>query len=95
MDQLRGFYTLRTLPNWALALTGVLGTVVGFSIFILGAGLLLFLVPVVIITGLIIRWRLRHLARKAYEQSRAEGPPVIDGEFKVMDERRGKLRIFH
>ena len=94
MDELRGSYTIRTLPSWALALIGLLGTAVGFAIFILGAGLLLFLVPLLIVAGLIARWRFRHLARKAYEEGRADGPPVIDGEFKVVDERRGKFRIF-
>ena len=94
MDEFRGSYTIRTVPSWALALIGLFGTALGFAIFILGAGLLLFLVPLLIVAGLVARWRLRHLARKADEDSRADGPPVIDGDFKVVDERRGKLRIF-
>ena len=95
MDELRGSYRFTTMPNWVLALIGLLGTAMGFAIFILGAGLLLVLVPLLMIGALVARWRIRQLMRKAYEDSRAEGPPVIDGEFKVVDERRGKLRIFH
>ena len=94
MDEWRGSYSLRTLPSWALGLIGLLGTALGFAIFILGAGLLLVLVPLLIVVGLIARWRLRHLVRKAYEEGRADGPPVIDGDFKVVNERRGKLWIF-
>ena len=94
MDELRGSYRFTTMPNWVLALIGLLGTAMGFAIFILGAGLLLVLVPLLMIGALVSRWRIRQLMRKAYEDSRAEGPPVIDGEFKVVDERRGKLRIF-
>jgi len=94
MDKLRGSYRFTTMPNWVLALIGLLGTAMGFAIFILGAGLLLVLVPLLMIGALVARWRIRQLMRKAYEDSRAEGPPVIDGEFKVVDERRGKLRIF-
>lgn len=94
MSDLHASATVRTLPSWALAVIGVLGTAIGFAIFILGAGLLLVLVPVAIIAILILRWRLRSLARKAYEEGRNDGPPVIDGEFKVVKERRGKLRIF-
>jgi hypothetical protein len=94
MDELRGSYRFTTMPNWVLALIGLLGTAMGFAIFILGAGLLLVLVPLLMIGALVARWRIRQLMRKAYENSRAEGPPVIDGEFKVVDERRGKLRIF-
>ena len=94
MDELRGSYRFTTMPNWVLALIGLLGTAMGFAIFILGAGLLLVLVPLLMIGALVARWRIRQLMRKAYEDSRAEGPPVIEGEFKVVDERRGKLRIF-
>ena len=94
MDELRPSYRFTTMPNWVLALIGLLGTAMGFAIFILGAGLLLVLVPLLMIGALVARWRIRQLMRKAYEDSRAEGPPVIDGEFKVVDERRGKLRIF-
>ena len=94
MDELRGSYRFTTMPNWGLALIGLLGTAMGFAIFILGAGLVLVLVPLLMIGALVARWRIRQLMRKAYEDSRAEGPPVIDGEFKVVDERRGKLRIF-
>ena len=94
MDELRGSYRFTTMPNWVLALIGLLGTAMGFAIFILGAGLLLVLVPLLMIGALVARWRIRQLMRKADEDSRAEGPPVIDGEFKVVDERRGKLRIF-
>ena len=94
MDELRGSYRFTTMPNWVLALIGLLGTAMGFAIFILGAGLLLVLVPLLMIGALVARLRIRQLMRKAYEDSRAEGPPVIDGEFKVVDERRGKLRIF-
>ena len=94
MDELRGSYRFTTMPNWVLALIGLLGTAMGFAIFILGAGQLLVLVPLLMIGALVARWRIRQLMRKAYEDSRAEGPPVIDGEFKVVDERRGKLRIF-
>lgn len=94
MDSSTRVYTIRTLPSWALALIGVVGTAVGFAIFILGAGLLLFLVPILIGAAFIARWRLRHLAQQADQERQSEGPPVIDGEFKVVKERRGKLRLF-
>jgi membrane protein implicated in regulation of membrane protease activity len=94
MSELHASTTLRTLPSWALAVIGVLGAAVGLAIFILGTGLLLILVPSLLIALFILRWRLRSLLRKAQEQSQADGPQVIEGEFKVVKERRGKLRIF-
>ena len=94
MSEIHATYTIRRLPSWALVLIGIFGTALGFAIFILGAGLLLVLVPVCIIALAVLRWRLRSLQRKAYEEGRSEGPPVIEGDFKVVKERRGKLRIF-
>lgn len=89
--------SIRTIriPSWALALIGVFGAVLGFAILMLGAGLLLVVVPVIIIGGLIARWRLNKQMREAYEQSRRDGEPqVIDGEFKVLSERKGRRRFF-
>jgi hypothetical protein len=94
MSEINATYTVRRLPGWAMLLLGILGTALGFAIFILGAGLLLVLIPPLIICLVILRLRLRVLQRRAYEASRKDGAPVIDADFKVVKERRGKLRIF-
>ena len=89
--------SIRTIriPSWALALMGVFGALLGFAILMLGAGLLLVIVPVIVIGGLIARWRLNKRMRQAYEQSRRDGEPqVIEGEFKVLNERKGRRRFF-
>jgi Flp pilus assembly protein TadB len=73
------------LPGWAIGLAAVAVSLVGLTILILGAGLLLFVVPALIVAGLIARWRLNGLIRKAHRQS-ARYPDAIDGDYRVIDE---------
>ena len=73
MDELRGSYRFSTMPSWLLALIGILGTALGFAIFILGAGLLLVLVPLLVIGLMVARWRMRCGGRSRVGRGSGEG----------------------
>jgi hypothetical protein len=91
--QFRDASGIRTVnvPSWAFALFGLLAAAAGITILILGAGLLLILVPVLIVVGFVARWRLRKILREAEMRARDASPDAarsetIEVEYRVVDE---------
>ncbi len=83
------------VPKWAMAIFGILAVALGLTVLVLGAGLLLVLVPVLIVAGLFARWRLRRILRDAEAAARtrqdaAQG--VIEVDYKVVEEKRDDPR---
>ena len=81
-----------TLPRWPLVFGIALTAAFGFVLVAVGIGLALLLAPVVLIGGLIARWRFRKFvetmrARSAEPFQRpGQDPDVIEGEYRVVDE---------
>jgi hypothetical protein len=50
---------------------------------VLAAVLALFIIPAVVIPGLIVRWRLRHMMAGAYRLYE-----IIDVEYRIIDRER-------
>ena len=84
---------IRTInvPQWAIAILAALAFAVGLAVVVLGFGLFLVIVPLLVIAGLIARWRLRRILREAERRaSRDAGAAdggAIEVEYRVVDER--------
>ena len=82
-----------TMPGWAMGLAGVAALGLGLVILTIGAGLALILAPVVAGAVYFARWRLKKALREAgidpatgrVQPGGAQGPGVIDAEYKVID----------
>jgi hypothetical protein len=71
------------MPRWAAALVLIASVSLGLLLVVLAAGLALIIIPAAIITGMILRWRLRR------RMAQAPGPgDVIDGEYRIVDRER-------
>jgi hypothetical protein len=68
------------MPRWAAALVLIAAVSLGLLLIVVAAGLALIVIPAVIITSMILRWRLR---RRMAEASRSEG--IINVEYRVID----------
>ena len=92
--QFRDASGIRTVkvPSWALVLFGLLAAAAGITILILGAGLLLILLPVLIAAGFVARWKLRKFMREAERRAREASPDptrngsAIEVEYRVVDD---------
>lgn len=83
-----------TVPGWAVALGGVAAVALGLVVLIVGAGLALVLAPLAIGAAMFARWRFKKALREAGIDLRAGSRPasdVIDGEYRVVDEPKGRL----
>lgn len=77
-----------TIPRWAQGLAVILAGFAGVALLILGAGLALIAIPVLLGFGLLARWRLKKMMAEMQAQADAPPPGVIDGEYRVIDDRR-------
>ena len=71
------------LPRWAAVLAVIAAVSLGLLLLVLAAGLALIIIPVAIVGGMIMRWRLR---RKMAEAARSGD--VIDAEYRIIDRGR-------
>ena len=71
------------LPRWAAVLAVIAAVSLGLLLFVLAAGLALITIPVAMVGGMILRWRLR---RRMAETARSGD--VIDAEYRIMDRER-------
>ncbi len=84
---------IRTInvPQWAIAILAALAFALGLSVVVLGFGLFLLIVPLLIIAGIIARWRLRRMLREAERRASEGGGPggsgAIEVEYRVVEER--------
>jgi hypothetical protein len=58
------------MPRWAAVLALMAAVSLGLLLILLAAGLALIIIPAAIITGMILRWRLRRRMAQAPEQGR-------------------------
>lgn len=77
-----------TIPRWAQGLAVIVAGFAGIALLVLGAGLALIALPVLIGFGLFARWRLKKMMAEMQAQADAPPPGVIDGEYRVIDDRR-------
>lgn len=77
-----------TIPRWAQGLAVIVAGFAGIALLVLGAGLALIALPVLIGFGLFARWRLKKMMAELQAQADAPPPGVIDGEYRVIDDRR-------
>ncbi|MFM8700350.1 MAG: hypothetical protein ACKOC1_02990 [Hyphomicrobiales bacterium] len=66
-------------------LIALIGGIMAATFLFLGSILLVVLTPIVIIAGLVLRWRLKRLLRTATSNP---DKSVIDAEYTVIEERR-------
>jgi len=71
------------MPRWAAALVLIVAVSLGLLLIVLAAGLALILIPAAIITGMILRWRLR---RRMAQAPRAG--EIIDVEYRIVERER-------
>lgn len=95
--QYRDASGIRTIkvPQWTIAVLAALAFALGLAVVVLGFGLFLLIVPLLVVAGLIARWRLRRMLREA-ERRAAEGAGpggtgAIEVEYRVVEERTEKL----
>ena len=77
-----------TIPRWAQGRAVIVAGFAGIALLVLGAGLALIALPVLIGFGLFARWRLKKMMAEMQAQADAPPPGVIDGEYRVIDDRR-------
>ncbi|KLK93948.1 hypothetical protein AA309_05580 [Microvirga vignae] len=71
------------MPRWAAALALMAAVSLGLLLIVLAAGLALIIIPAAIITGAILRWRLR---RRMAPVPRAG--EIVDVEYRIVDRER-------
>ena len=71
------------MPRWAAVLVLIAAVSLGLLLVVLAAGVALILVPAAIITGMIMRWRLRR--RMAQAPRTGE---IIDVEYRIIERER-------
>jgi Flp pilus assembly protein TadB len=71
------------LPRWAAALALLAAVSLGLLLLVLAAGLALVIIPVALVGGLILRWRLRRRTARARQPA-----DVIDVEYRIIDRER-------
>ena len=71
------------MPRWAAALVLIVAVSLGLLLIVLTAGLALILIPAAIITGMVLRWRLR---RRMTQAPRAG--EIIDVEYRIVERER-------
>ncbi|MBM6579383.1 hypothetical protein ILT44_04230 [Microvirga sp. BT689] len=71
------------MPRWAAVLVLIAAVSLGLLLMVLAAGVALILIPAAIITGMIMRWRLRR--RMAQAPRTGE---IIDVEYRIIERER-------
>jgi uncharacterized protein (DUF58 family) len=71
------------MPRWAVALVLMAAVSLGLLLIVLAAGLALIIIPVAIVAGMILRWRLR---RRMAQAPRAG--EIVDVEYRIVDRER-------
>jgi hypothetical protein len=71
------------LPRCAAVLAVIAAVSLGLLLFVLAAGLALIIIPIAIVGGMIVRWRLR---RRMAEAARPRN--VIDAQYRIIDRER-------
>jgi hypothetical protein len=71
------------LPRWAVVLAVIAAVSLGLLLLVVAAGLALIIIPVAIVGGMIMRWRLRRRMAEA-----AGSGDVIDAEYRIIDRGR-------
>jgi regulator of sirC expression with transglutaminase-like and TPR domain len=71
------------MPRWAAVLVLIAAVSLGLLLMVLAAGLALILIPAAIVTGMILRWRLRR--RMAQAPRTGE---IIDVEYRTIERER-------
>jgi hypothetical protein len=71
------------MPRWAAVLVLIAAISLGLLLMVLAAGLALILIPAAIVTGMILRWRLRR--RMAQAPRTGE---IIDVEYRIVERER-------
>ncbi|WP_230533258.1 hypothetical protein [Microvirga roseola] len=71
------------LPRWAAVLAVIAAVSLGLLMLVVAAGLALIIIPVAIVGGMILRWRLRRRMAEA-----ARSGDVIDAEYRIIDRER-------
>jgi hypothetical protein len=73
------------LSALSYALIALIGGLAAATFLFLGSILLVVVTPIVIVAGLILRWRLKRFLRTA---ARNQDKSVIDAEYTIIEERR-------
>lgn len=71
------------IPRWAAALATIAAVLLGLLLIVLAAGFALIIIPVAIVAGMILRWRLRRRMQEAPRSGE-----IIDVEYRVIDRDR-------
>ena len=71
------------VPRWAAVLALIATVSLGLLLLVVAAGLALIIIPVAIVGGMIMRWRLRRRMAEA-----ARPGDVIDAEYRIIDRGR-------
>lgn len=77
------------LPGWALPLAGAAALALVALVALIGIALLAVLAPVLLVAGLLSRWRLRRRRSEVagdFDRTSSRGPLVIEGEYDVVGE---------
>lgn len=73
------------LSALSYALIALIGGLAAATFLFLGSILLVVVTPIVIVAGLILRWRLKRFLRTAASN---QDKSVIDAEYTIIEERR-------
>jgi Flp pilus assembly protein TadB len=73
------------LSALSYALIALIGGLAAATFLFLGSILLVVVTPIVIVAGLILRWRLKRFLRTAANN---QDKSVIDAEYTIIEERR-------
>ena len=71
------------MPRWAAVLMLIAAVSLGLLLIVLAAGLALILIPAAIITGMVLRWRLRRRMARA-----PRAGEIIDVEYCIVERER-------
>jgi hypothetical protein len=88
----RGRYVRQMrIPLWALAMAGGAVVLLSFLLLAFLASLAIFIIPACLIGAGAARWLARPAAgsrEPIFTRNRPSDPNVIEGEYRVLDERR-------
>jgi membrane protein implicated in regulation of membrane protease activity len=78
-------FQVTRIPGWALLLIAIAAGALGIGVFLLSASILLVVTPFIVVSALILQWRIRRALRRA-EREAAE--TSIEAEYRIIETRK-------
>ncbi len=78
-------FRVTKIPSWALLLVAIMAGALGIGVFLLSASILLVVTPFIVVSALILQWRIRRALRQA---EREAGETSIEAEYRIIETRK-------